>query len=219
MNRGACALVLSVASLGAGAPVHAGADDPALVAATPCLFEYRMWYFTFGRSPYFSVPSEFTPEQCDRARVLHEKMEAERAAEVMSESAAQARAQEIEEAARAKEQTPEAIAAREAIKAKAEAERADRESREYEKALAQERAIERTATARRAALSKARAEQAKRPEPRIGMTRADVFYRSKWGQPNDIHRTTTANGKREQWVYGNGRYLYFDNDVLVAIQD
>ena len=40
-----------------------------------------------------------------------------------------------------------------------------------------------------------------------------------WGEPYDINRTVTKNGVHEQWVYGIGRYLYFEGNVLTAIQD
>jgi len=40
-----------------------------------------------------------------------------------------------------------------------------------------------------------------------------------WGSPQSINRTTTAQGIREQWVYGQRHYLYFENGGLTAIQD
>lgn len=56
------------------------------------------------------------------------------------------------------------------------------------------------------------------PEPRIGMTK-DQVESSKWGNPSDINRTITADSISEQWVYGIGRYIYFKNGVVIAIQD
>ena len=53
---------------------------------------------------------------------------------------------------------------------------------------------------------------------RIGMTRWAAM-KSDWGMPKKINRTTTARGDHEQWVYGSGMYLYFDNNRLTAIQD
>jgi len=53
---------------------------------------------------------------------------------------------------------------------------------------------------------------------RIGMSKADVLA-SNWGKPERINRTTNAYGTREQWVYGSGNYLYFEDDVLVSIQN
>ncbi|WP_119460645.1 hypothetical protein [Rhodospirillaceae bacterium SYSU D60014] len=40
-----------------------------------------------------------------------------------------------------------------------------------------------------------------------------------WGRPRSVNRTTTAHGVREQWVYGSGSYLYFDDGSLTAIQN
>lgn len=39
------------------------------------------------------------------------------------------------------------------------------------------------------------------------------------GTPDDINRTTTAYGVREQWVYNYGKYLYFENGKLTSWQD
>lgn len=54
--------------------------------------------------------------------------------------------------------------------------------------------------------------------PKIGMTKEEV-ENSTWGKPSKINRTTTAYGVHEQWVYSNYRYIYFDNDIVTAIQD
>ena len=53
---------------------------------------------------------------------------------------------------------------------------------------------------------------------RPGMSPEDVLA-SSWGKPQKINRTTRASGTHEQWVYSTGNYLYFDNDVLTAIQN
>jgi hypothetical protein len=67
--------------------------------------------------------------------------------------------------------------------------------------------------------AKARAKaRAKLPGVRIGMTQAEVLA-SSWGKPDDINRTITAYGTREQWVYGYRSYLYFDDGILTAIQN
>ena len=58
----------------------------------------------------------------------------------------------------------------------------------------------------------------KKGAPILGMTAAQVRETS-WGIPEDINRTTTKYGTKEQWVYRNGRYLYFEDNVLVSIQD
>lgn len=52
----------------------------------------------------------------------------------------------------------------------------------------------------------------------IGMTKADVLA-SSWGKPQRINKTTNAYGTHEQWVYGNGNYLYFENGLLTTIQN
>lgn len=50
---------------------------------------------------------------------------------------------------------------------------------------------------------------------KIGMTK-DACKIS-WGEPKDINRTVVSNKISEQWVY-DSNYLYFDNNVLTAIQ-
>jgi hypothetical protein len=52
----------------------------------------------------------------------------------------------------------------------------------------------------------------------IGMTAADVEA-SSWGKPQRINTTTNKWGERQQWVYGNGNYLYFEKGVLTSIQN
>jgi len=58
----------------------------------------------------------------------------------------------------------------------------------------------------------------KLPLPSIGMTKEEV-KNSFWGSPQKINRTTTAYSVSEQWVYGNGRYVYFEDGIVTAIQD
>lgn len=55
-------------------------------------------------------------------------------------------------------------------------------------------------------------------KPRIGMTKTQVIALTRYLKPNDINKTTTKGGTREQYVYGND-YLYFENDELTSIQD
>lgn len=52
----------------------------------------------------------------------------------------------------------------------------------------------------------------------IGMTKQDVLD-SNWGEPKKINTSTYAWGTYEQWVYGNGNYLYFENGILTSIQN
>ncbi len=67
--------------------------------------------------------------------------------------------------------------------------------------------------------AKVRAEWAARPKGvTIGMTAGQVLA-TQWGKPRSVNKTTTAYGTREQWVYGDGNYLYFENGLLTAIQN
>ncbi len=101
--------------------------------------------------------------------------------------------------------------------------------RQAKQAQEEKKAQQRAEKAARIAQEKAERERAKRleeqrrqaakPSPRIGMTRQQVVNDTHWGRPYDINRTTSSSGVREQWVYGNRRYLYFDNGVLTVIQD
>ncbi len=63
------------------------------------------------------------------------------------------------------------------------------------------------------------AKRAKLPAAKVGMTTVDVVNATNWGQPKQINKTTTAAGTDEQWVYGDGNYLYFRNGILVVIQN
>lgn len=68
---------------------------------------------------------------------------------------------------------------------------------------------------------KAAADEKKRRKSQgvsIGMSKEDV-YASSWGRPEKVNTTTTKYGTREQWVYGPGNYLYFENGKLTAIQN
>jgi hypothetical protein len=61
-----------------------------------------------------------------------------------------------------------------------------------------------------------RANCAKLGEPKLGMTTAEA-EQTCWAKPVSVNRLTVANHIREQHVYGRGRFLYFENDILVAI--
>lgn len=52
---------------------------------------------------------------------------------------------------------------------------------------------------------------------RIGMTRTQV--EASWGDPEDINRSVGSWGVHEQWVYPNGKYLYFEDGILTSWQD
>lgn len=50
---------------------------------------------------------------------------------------------------------------------------------------------------------------------KIGMTKE--MCKLSWGEPKSINETITSGKKSEQWVYSDN-YLYFDNDIVTAIQ-
>jgi DNA integrity scanning protein DisA with diadenylate cyclase activity len=51
----------------------------------------------------------------------------------------------------------------------------------------------------------------------IGMT--SEMAQDALGKPGDINRSTFSWGVHEQWVYSNGKYLYFEDGVLTSWQD
>jgi hypothetical protein len=51
---------------------------------------------------------------------------------------------------------------------------------------------------------------------KVGMNAAAI-QKSCWGRPLRVNITTTADGTREQWIYGGG-YLYLTDGVVTAIQ-
>lgn len=52
---------------------------------------------------------------------------------------------------------------------------------------------------------------------RVRMTKEMVI--ESIGEPKDINTTVSALGIREQWVYGNGFYVYFTDGKVTTIQD
>lgn len=87
-------------------------------------------------------------------------------------------------------------------------------------AKAQKEASEKAAAERVQRLIKAygekKANMILQGEVAIGFTK--TMCREAWGSPRSVNTTETARVIHEQWVYGNGRYLYFDNGVLTSIQ-
>jgi flavodoxin len=83
---------------------------------------------------------------------------------------------------------------------------------------AEERKAQKAQAAVQAKLQAAEKARKKQEGVTIGMSQQDVLD-SSWGKPDRVNRTTTANGVREQWVYGHGNYLYFTNGVLTAYQN
>lgn len=51
----------------------------------------------------------------------------------------------------------------------------------------------------------------------LGMTKEAVIL--SWGNPKDINKTVGSWGVHEQWVYTNGKYLYFENGLLTSWQE
>lgn len=74
---------------------------------------------------------------------------------------------------------------------------------------------ETAAAAKRDAAAKQR--ETKRQGVLIGMTKEQVLA-SSWGRPQRVNTTGLPGSTREQWVYGNGQYLYFHDDILVSWQ-
>ena len=48
---------------------------------------------------------------------------------------------------------------------------------------------------------------------------SDVKVTQIFGEPQRKNKTTTGNTVREQWVYGNGNYVYIENGVVTGWQD
>lgn len=64
-------------------------------------------------------------------------------------------------------------------------------------------------------------ELAKKPNPKIGMTKKQVLNDTNWGEPNGIRTFITAKGAREVWTYNtynNYKFLYFDSGKLTMIE-
>jgi TonB family protein len=51
----------------------------------------------------------------------------------------------------------------------------------------------------------------------LGMTKEQVTM--SWGTPKSVAQTVTTAGKSEQWVYGNGAYVYFTGGLVSGIQN
>ena len=150
-------------------------DHSKLIEQTPCLFEYRMWYFDTKRSSDpFAVPTDFTREHCDSAAMAHIRIQDEQNQQQAADKARRSEQERIN--------------------------------------VLEKRKIENI-------IRTAREEMARRPGVKIGMTADQVIKRTHWGAPLRVHRTTTDGGTREQWVYGDSNYLYFENGRLVTIQN
>lgn len=167
------------------------ADHEKLIADTPCLAEFRDWVHT-GRAPErFEVPAGLTRPQCDHAVTMNDRIYAEQAQrEVQARIAAEARKREEEERRAADDRRREAEMARLTRKIEAD----------HQREMARLRAL------------------AAKPPARIGMTTQQVRDETRWGPPDKVRTTETAAGVRLTWLYGAGRWLVFEGDRLVLIQ-
>lgn len=50
----------------------------------------------------------------------------------------------------------------------------------------------------------------------LGMNKEQVV--TAWGKPKQVNKTLTEKLDREQWVYGQGQYLYFYDGKLKSMQ-
>lgn len=57
----------------------------------------------------------------------------------------------------------------------------------------------------------------RRGDPKIGMTTKEVTATC-WGKPQQVNRTETSNVILDQFIYGNGRYVYLENGVVRSVQ-
>jgi hypothetical protein len=69
---------------------------------------------------------------------------------------------------------------------------------------------------RQEVLAAAKAECERRGQPKIGMTTTQAVATC-WGKPQRVIKTTTAAGVQQDFVYGGGHILRFENEKLTAI--
>lgn len=94
-------------------------------------------------------------------------------------------------------------------------EKEEREEQEQQAIFAQEEAREKARLIKK--YGKRNAQLIFDEKVEIGFTKQMCI--ESWGEPQDINRTITRNRVHEQWVYGIGRYLYFEGNYLTAIQN
>jgi hypothetical protein len=112
------------------------------------------------------------------------------------------------------EQCEQEQAERERLDKKAK--EAERKAREEVEAQRKREKMEREAAIKRQPFNIQ--QDIKERKIRLGMTREQVIL--SWGKPNNIHRTVGSWGVHEQWIYEKqGKYLYFENDILTSWQD
>jgi hypothetical protein len=54
-------------------------------------------------------------------------------------------------------------------------------------------------------------------EPRVGMSEQEVL-KTCWGKPKYRRRVGVEGLMRDEWVYGDGKYVYFDEGHVLATQ-
>ena len=57
----------------------------------------------------------------------------------------------------------------------------------------------------------------RRGDPHVGMKAAQVEATC-WGKPNHINRKESSQGIHEQYVYGDGRFVYLHDGVVTEVQ-
>jgi hypothetical protein len=63
----------------------------------------------------------------------------------------------------------------------------------------------------------AAAECKRRGDPHVGMKAAQLDATC-WGKPDHINRKESSRGIHEQYVYGDGRFVYLHNGVVTEVQ-
>ncbi len=63
----------------------------------------------------------------------------------------------------------------------------------------------------------AAAECKRRGDPHVGMKAAQVEATC-WGKPEHINRKESSHGIHEQYIYGDGRFVYLHNGVVTEVQ-
>lgn len=172
----------------------------------PCLLAVRMHGPLGARALDFG----YTVEECEEARIWEERHKAQQKAlmeeEERSRPLREARALELEAL---RQQQVQENARKEAARAAAQKKRAEKAKEDAKNEAQAEHARQWVECSKR---------RFNLGTPKIGMS-ADDNRDCGWGEPSTINRTTTAAGRREQWVYSPRRFLYFNNGVLEAIQD
>ena len=207
-----------------------------IVKNTPCLLEYRMYFFGNSWSKEFSIPSNVTKEQCEIAKNVHLRIQEEQVAHTTLVSSYRATENERKTECLLEYRIwhdgySNGESFENALGSFAGFKLYDRDScvsakQAYERFAAEKIASDiiekRYAEAERKAEIQKQAKRdafARRPGVKIGMTPEEVVEKTNWGRPQKKNRTTTTRGTSEQWVYGNGNYLYFENGRLTAIQN